>query len=107
MRRHLALLLATGAAALALAAPQPADAAVSRHEARAIARADARDFVSSRFRSTATYNLWDCRRDRRGWTCDLDASSDVGLACAWRLWIVPVRGGGHAQARTDVNCARE
>jgi hypothetical protein len=105
MRRHVALLLVASAAVLA--APAPAGAAVTRHEARAIARADARDFVSSRFRSNASYNLWGCRREARRWTCDLDASSEVGLSCSWTVWIVPVRAGGHAQGRSDVACARE
>jgi hypothetical protein len=102
--RRVALLLAAAAAALAFAAP--ASAAVDRPEARAIARADGRDFVSSRFRGDGTYTLFSCRRDARRWSCDLHATSEAGIYCSWELWIVPVRRGDHAQGRTLVDCQR-
>jgi hypothetical protein len=102
--RRAALLLATAAAALALAAP--ASAAVSRADARAIARADGRDFAGTYFRADGTYSLLSCRRDSRRWTCDLDATSEAGIYCSWEVWIIPVRGAGHAKGRTGVDCQR-
>jgi hypothetical protein len=102
--RRAALLLATAAAALAFAAPAPA--AVTRTDARAIARADGRDFVRTYFRTEGSYSLLGCRRDPGRWTCDLDATSEAGIYCSWRLWIAPVRGGSHAQGRTHVDCQR-